>query len=66
VRKLKEELHIPHKAVFFQPWENPYDGQTYYVYNGKYFEHNRKVQDWKECPDIFSEHVPTAEELSGN
>lgn len=26
VRKIKEELKIEHKPVFFEPWENPNDG----------------------------------------
>ena len=60
MRKLKEELKIEHKAIFFEPWQNPYDKQMYYRYNNKYFEHSRKNQDWSECPDLFSEQVPTA------
>ena len=53
VRKIREELNIEHKPLFFEKWDNPFDGQLYYVYNYKYFEHNRPVQDWKKCPDIF-------------
>lgn len=63
LRKMKEELHLEHKPAFFVPWENPYDNQTYYVYNGEYFEHCRKNQDWDRCPDIFSEEPPTQEKL---
>ena len=54
-----EEKHLEHKPIFFDAWENPYDNQTYYIYNNKYFEHCRKNQDWKECPDIFSNDLPT-------
>ena len=61
VRKIKEELRIEHKALFFEPWENPHDGQTYFVYNNKYFEHCRKNQDWSICPDIFSDQKPNKE-----
>lgn len=59
VRRMREELHIEHKPVFFEPWECPHDGQTYHVYNYKYFEHCRPQQDWKNCPDIFSDELPT-------
>ena len=38
VRKYKETNSIEHMAAYFQPWENPVDGQIYYMYNGKYFE----------------------------
>ena len=41
VRKYREENNIEHHAIFFEPWENPADGQIYYMYNRKYFEHNR-------------------------
>jgi hypothetical protein len=56
---LREELHIEHKAVFFEEWENPFDNQVYFVYNNKYFEQCRPKQDWKMCPDIFRESIPT-------
>jgi len=26
VRKLKEEMSLEHKPVFFDPWKNPSDG----------------------------------------
>ena len=38
VRNYNEENNVEHKAIFFEPWENPADGQTYYKYNNKYFE----------------------------
>ena len=55
VRKYREENNIEHRANFFEPWENPVDGQTYYMYNRKYFEHNRPNKDWTVSPDLFSE-----------
>jgi Oxysterol-binding protein len=41
VRQMRERLQIEHRPVFFRIWENPFDDQTYYVYNHKYFEHCR-------------------------
>jgi hypothetical protein len=63
VRKMREDMHLEHRPAFFKEWENPYDNQVYFVYNGKYFEHCRPKQDWKMCPDIFSETLPTEEQL---
>ena len=40
--------------MYFEPFENPIDKQTYYKYNNKYFETNRKDQEWSDCPDLFS------------
>lgn len=50
---------MEHRPMFFEKWDNPFDNQVYYVYNGKYFEHNRPNQDWKKCPDIFGYNEPT-------
>ena len=63
VRRLREELGLSHKTVFFDPWNNPSDGLTYFVYNNRYFEHCRKFQDWHECPDIFSTEIPTKDRI---
>ena len=63
VRKLMEDNKIPYKPTFFEPWENPYDGKLYHIYNGKYFEHCRVKKDWHECPDIFSDQLPSIEAL---
>jgi len=27
----------------------------YYMYNNKYFEHNRPNKDWSESPDLFTD-----------
>ena len=56
VRMFREEHGIEYKAAYFEPWENPNDGQVYYLYNRKYFEHNRVNKDWSESPDLFSEN----------
>ena len=56
VRKYREENKIEHRAAYFDPWENPADGQVYYMYNRKYFEHNRPRKDWSESPDLFTEN----------
>ena len=58
VRKFREERKIEHHAAFFDPWENPADGQTYYMYNRKYFEHHRPNHDWADSPDLFTENTP--------
>lgn len=56
VRKYKEVNNIEHRAAYFEPWENPADGQVYYMYNRKYFEVNRPSKDWRESPDLFTEN----------
>lgn len=43
--------------MFFVPWENPRDGQTYFKYNERYFEINRPQKDWNRSPDLFSEQT---------
>ena len=58
VRKYKEENKIEHQAAYFEPWENPADGQVYYMYNNKYFEQNRPNQEWSQSPDLFTENCP--------
>jgi len=42
VRKLKIDLKLEHKPTFFDPWMNPSDGQVYFLYNNKYYEHCRR------------------------
>ena len=34
---------------------NEEDNQEYFVYNGNYFEVDRKNQNWDRLPDLFSE-----------
>ena len=70
MRKFREINNVEHKALFFEPWENPVDGQVYYMYNRKYFEHNRPNKEWTESPDLFTENCapevkPYLDELIG-
>ena len=34
---------------------NEEDNQEYFIYNGNYFEIDRKNQNWDRLPDLFSE-----------
>ena len=54
-RKENEQNGIDHQPAYFETFENPHDGQTYYVYNNKYFEHDRPKGDWQRLPDLFGE-----------
>ena len=42
VRKYNEKSNIEHKVSYFQKKFIDEDNQFYYVYNHKYFEHDRK------------------------
>ncbi len=66
VRKYNEKNKIEFKPSYFDEWKNPDDPeQTYYRYNGKYFEVDRKNKDWSRLPDIYSEQLPPeVEELN--
>jgi hypothetical protein len=57
VRKHNETKKIEHKCSYFDTWDNPTDKQTYWVYNGKYFESDRPKQNWSRLPDIFSNNI---------
>mmetsp|Transcript_13985 Transcript_13985/g.9863 ORF Transcript_13985/g.9863 Transcript_13985/m.9863 type:complete len:93 (+) Transcript_13985:1845-2123(+) len=57
VRKYKETNSLEHKQVYFNQWHNDRDGQTYFVYNNKYFENDRPKQDWTSVPDLFGEEL---------
>ena len=48
-----EEQGLEHKPAYFVPFHNPEDDQTYFVYNGLYFEKDRSQQEWSRLPDIF-------------
>jgi len=70
VRKYRETNNIEHRALFFEPWENPVDSQIYYMYNRKYFETHRPNKDWSESPDLFDQNCapeiqPYLDELLG-
>lgn len=56
VRKYREKNEIEHEAAYFVEKWNEEDKQNYFVYNGKYFEEDRKKQDWSRLPDLFSEN----------
>ena len=59
MRKNKEKHKIEPKPFYFDEWKNPDDPtQTYYKYNGKYFEEDRKRKDWSRLPDLYSEDIP--------
>jgi len=55
VRKYMELKNEKHKPVYFDEKVNPVDGLTYYVYNNKYFEHDRPKKAWGNLLDLFSE-----------
>jgi len=63
VAKLRNEMKLEHKTVFFEPWINPIDQTLYYVYNYRYFEDCRKNQNWSDCADIFSPKIPSRERI---
>jgi oxysterol-binding protein 1 len=67
VRKYREAMKIEPKPFYFDEWTNPEDPQqTYYKYNGKYFEVDRAKKDWSRLPDIYSESLPKeVEEFGG-
>ena len=58
VRKYNEKNNIHHKTFYFDEWNNPFDGQMYWKYNGTYFERDRPKQDWSRLPDLFSNYLP--------
>jgi len=58
VRKHKESNKIEHVAAYFKIEHHDEDDQDYYVYNGQYFEHDRKNKQWDRLPDLFSEALP--------
>ena len=55
MRKEKEAAGVDHVPAYFEEYQNPLDNQTYYVYNKKYFELDRKSQDWSKLPDLFGD-----------
>ena len=59
VRKFNEKHGITPKPFYFDEYENPDDpGVTYYRYNGKYFEQDRKELNWARLPDLYSDKLP--------
>lgn len=48
-----------HKPKYFDEWKNPEDPDNiYYIYNGLYFEKDRKERNWQRLPDLYSEQLP--------
>jgi hypothetical protein len=61
VRRYNEKHGITPKPFYFDEVQNPDDpGVTYYRYNGKYFEQDRKNLSWDHLPDLFSDKLPPA------
>ncbi len=59
IRKYKEKSKIEHKPAYFEEWKNPEDPeQTYFRYNGRYWEEDRLKRDWSRLPDLYSENLP--------
>ena len=54
VRKHKDQTKEEHEIKYFEKWFNPSDKMDYYVYNGRYFEKDKKELDWSRSQDIFS------------
>ena len=57
-RKQKEAQGQAHTPAYFEEVLNPADNQTYFKYNYKYFEEDRKNKEWSRLPDLFSEKMP--------
>ncbi len=64
-----EKNGIEHKPKYFVPWSDPpshgnpnvkhtQKDPLQYIYNGLYFENDRKKKDWSRLPDLFSEKLP--------
>lgn len=61
VRKWRETNNLDYKPAYFVEELNPEDGLMYWKYNHKYFEQDRKSQDWSRLPDLFTEKLPFEE-----
>ena len=64
-----EKHNLKYEPKYFQVWEKPYSTQNpsvktnetnliQYIYNGLYFEKDRKEKNWSRLPDIFSDKLP--------
>lgn len=59
VRRYMEKHGQEHKPKYFDEWKNPEDPDNiYYIYNGLYFEKDRKERNWQRLPDLYSEQLP--------
>ena len=58
VRKYNESNQIEPEPHYFEKWSNPDDSsQTYYLYNGLYFEKDRIENYWGRLPDLYGESL---------
>lgn len=58
MRKWNEKNNNPHVPKYFEEVYNKEDDQKYWRYTHKYFENDRKNQDWSKLPDLFTEKLP--------
>ena len=62
VRKWREENNIKYEPAYFTEQPVPdHDGKMYFLYNGKYWENDRKKQEWDRLFDLYSEALPFEE-----
>ena len=54
-RKVRENSNIEWRPSYFKEYTNNEDGKTYYIYNGNYWEKDRREHNWERLPDIFSD-----------
>ena len=57
VRKQNEKNGIKHVPAYFYEEHNPEQKLTYFKYNNKYFEEDKKNKDWKRLPDLYSNNI---------
>ena len=59
MRKYMDKKGTDFTPAYFSEWKNPDDpNQTYYRYNGNYFEKDRKDRNWDRLPDIYTDKLP--------
>jgi len=58
VRKYNEKNGIEHVPAYFVEEFNEHDQKTYWIYNKKYYEQDRKKKNWSHLPDLYSEILP--------
>ena len=62
VRKWREENNIKYEPAYFTEQPMPdHGGKMYFLYNGKYWENDRKKQEWDRLHDLYSEALPFEE-----
>lgn len=59
MRKWREENQVDHKPAYFTEKRIPeHPDRPYFIYNGEYWENDRKHLDWSRLPDIFTDKMP--------